>query len=241
MPFLQILILSCGSLLGSTLAGITGFGGAAVLLPLLVTYFGVKDAIPILTVAQLIGNGSRVYLHRHTLNLKVVIYFSIGAIPAAVLGGYLFASVPTSLLIRGIGLFLIFTVVWRHWRKEKRSGIPVAAFLPLGAIMSFLSALVGSVGPFMAPFFLSFGLTKSAFIGTEALSTVIMHLFKLVAYRQTHLLTTHSLEIGLSLGPIMIVGSWLGKQILHRISERTFLMAVEATLIVAGLNFLIRA
>lgn len=240
MSPVQILILSCGSLLGSTLAGVTGFGGAAVLLPLLVAFFGVKEAIPILTIAQLIGNGSRVYFHKRELNLKVVAYFSIGAIPAAVLGGYLFASAPIALLIRGIGLFLIFTVAWRHWRAEKVSRFPVAAFLPLGAVMSFLSALVGSVGPFMVPFFLAFGLTKSAFIGTEAFSTVIMHLFKIVAYRQNDLLGVHSLVIGLSLGPIMIFGSWLGKLILHRISERTFLVAVEATLVIAGMNFLIR-
>ena len=48
------------SFVAATLAAVTGFGGAAVLLPVLVCSFGVREAIPILTVAQLIGNGSRV-------------------------------------------------------------------------------------------------------------------------------------------------------------------------------------
>ncbi len=36
----------------------------------------------------------------------------------------------------------------------------------------------------MAPFFLAYGLVKGAYIGTKALSTVVMHVTKLGAYRQ---------------------------------------------------------
>jgi hypothetical protein len=51
---LQWLMLTFAALGASTLAGVTGFGGAAVLLPVLILVFGVRDAIPLLTVAQLI-------------------------------------------------------------------------------------------------------------------------------------------------------------------------------------------
>lgn len=57
MPvILQWVILASVALLASTLAAVTGFGGAAVLLPVLVAGFGMRDAVPILTVAQLISN-----------------------------------------------------------------------------------------------------------------------------------------------------------------------------------------
>jgi hypothetical protein len=59
---------------------------------------------------------------------------------------------------------------------------PAPAFAGIGAGASFLSALLGSVGPLMAPFFLPYGLVKGAYIGTEALSTLVMHVTKLVAY-----------------------------------------------------------
>jgi hypothetical protein len=49
-------------------------------------------------------------------------------------------------------------------------------------VSSCLSALLGSVGPLMAPFFLAHGLVKGVYIGTEALPTVVMHVTKLVAY-----------------------------------------------------------
>jgi len=92
----------------------------------------------------------------------------------------------------------------------------------------------------MAPFFLAYGLVKAAYIGTEALSTVVMHVSKLVAYHQTAVLTRSGVLIGLGLGPIMIGGSLLGKLIVDRLPERVFVAIIEAVLVVAGLLFLIR-
>jgi uncharacterized membrane protein YfcA len=91
----------------------------------------------------------------------------------------------------------------------------------------------------MAPFFLAYGLVKGAYIGTEALSTVVMHVTKLVAYGNASLLTGPSVAIGLALGPIMIAGSFSGKRIVDRLPERAFVIVIEGVLIVAGLVFLI--
>ena len=68
----QWLVLGGAAFLASTLAAVAGFGGAAVLLPALAAAFGVRQAIPILTVAQLVGNGSRVWFNRRELDLRVV-------------------------------------------------------------------------------------------------------------------------------------------------------------------------
>lgn len=235
---IQWIALALVALLASTLAGVTGFGGAAVLLPALVAFFGIREAIPILTVAQLIGNGSRVWFNRRELDWRVVGWFALGAVPLALLGGYLFAKAPLTALTRLLGAFLLLVVVWRHVRPKPKS-FPVATFAGIGAGASFLSALLGSVGPIMAPFFLAYGLVKSAYIGTEALSTVVMRIATLVAYRQTAVLTWDATWIGLLLGPVMILGSFLGKKIVDRLPEKVFVAIIEAVLIVAGLLFLI--
>ncbi|HEU5410937.1 MAG TPA: TSUP family transporter, partial [Candidatus Acidoferrales bacterium] len=98
---------------------------------------------------------------------------------------------------------------------------------------------LGSVGPIMAPFFLAYGLVKSAYIGTEALSTVVMRIATLAAYHQAAILTWDAASIGLLLGPVMILGSFLGKKIVDRLPERVFVLIIEAVLIIAGLLFLI--
>ena len=236
----DLLLLGGGAFLGSVLASVAGFGGAAVLLPFLVVLFGVRDAIPILTVAQLIGNLSRAVFNRREVDLKVVGWFALGGIPAAIAGGLLFASAPLSFLTRLLGVFLIAVVLYRHLGNAAALRVPLRGFATLGAVFSFLSALLGSVGPIMIPFFLAYGLVKGALIGTEALATVVMHVTKLAVYGGTAVLTRNGLAIGLILGTIMIFGSYAGKRLLDRLPEKVFLLLVEAALIVAGVNFLVR-
>lgn len=243
MPHLTwagMLAAAAAALVASTLAAVAGFGGAAVLLPVLVAIVGLRDAIPILTVAQLIGNGSRVWFNRHELDARVVGWFAVGAVPLAFLGGLLFARAPLTALTRLLGLFLLLLVLWRHVRPGPPRRIPLRSFALLGAASSFLSALLGSVGPLMAPFFLAFGLVKGAYIGTEALATVIMHVVKLIAYRQSAILTLRPAATGLALGPVMIAGSYVGKRIVDRLPERVFVILIEAVMIFAGVLFLVR-
>jgi uncharacterized membrane protein YfcA len=218
---------------------VAGFGGAAVLIPALVAVFGVRDAIPILTVAQLIGNGSRVWFNRRELALPVVAWFALGAVPLALVGGVLFATAPLGALTRLVGVFLLVMVVWRHVPRAPAWRPGVRAFAGIGAAFSFLSALIGSVGPLMAPFFLAHGLVKGAYIGTEALATVVMHVTKLAAYQGMAILTLRAVVAGLALGPIMIAGSYVGKRMLDRMPERVFVVIIELVLVGTGVWFLI--
>lgn len=237
-PASAALVLAA-ALVSSTLAAVAGFGGAAVLLPVLAAVFGVREAIPILTVAQLIGNGSRVWFNRTELDLRVVAWFALGAVPLAFLGGLVFSGAPISFLTRLLGLFLLLVVAWRRLRPGPPARPPLRGFTLIGGCFGFLSALLGSVGPLMAPFFLAYGLVKGAYIGTEAFSTVVMHVFKLIAYGGTAVLTPAGLAVGLALGPVMILGSFIGKRVLDRLPEHVFVLIIEAVLIVAGLGFLI--
>jgi uncharacterized protein len=235
---LRLTLLGLVAFIAALLAAVTGFGGAAVLLPMLVFVFGVREAVPILTVAQLIGNGSRVWFNRRELDWRVVGWFALGGVPMVLVGGVLFAHAPLKALTRVLGAFLILVVVVRHMPKMKAFKTPLRGFAIIGAVSSFLSALLGSVGPLMAPFFLAYGLVKGAYIGTEALSTVVMHVAKLIAYRESAVLPVHAVVSGLALGPLMVAGSFAGKRVVDRIPERVFVLIIDATLLAAGTMFL---
>lgn len=232
------ILLAFAALVASTLAAVSGFGGAAILLPPLTLVYGIRLAVPILTVAQLIGNASRAFLNRKELDWRVVGWFALGGVPMALVGSILFAHVPLRALTRLLGAFLILLVVLRHSAGAPRWKPPLRSFTLLGACFSLLSALLGSVGPLMAPFFLAYGLVKNAYIGTEALATVTMHVTKLVAYRQLALLPARAVLTGLALGPSMILGSYVGKFILHRLPVWLFVRIVDLTLVAAGFLFL---
>lgn len=227
------------ALLASALAAVAGFGGAAILLPVLVWAFGVRDAVPILTVVQLLGNLSRVVFNRRQLVLPVVGWFSLGAVPLAVVGGLLFAIAPAPFLGRLLGVFFLAIVAYRHTSFGKRARLSLRGFAPLGATAGLISALVGTVGPFVAPFFLSYGLVKGAYIGTEALTAVVMHVVKLVVYGGAGVLSLPALLVGLPIGIVMLLGTFVGTRLLDRVPPRLFPLLVEGVLIVSGLQLLL--
>ena len=133
MSVANLILLGGGAFVGSMLAAVAGFGGAAILLPLLVAVFGVREAIPILTVAQLLGNLSRAWFNRSELDLPVVGWFALTGVPAALVGGFLFASAPLPILTRLLGIFLIGVVVYRRAGTAARCdsrGPPLPSWAP---------------------------------------------------------------------------------------------------------------
>jgi uncharacterized membrane protein YfcA len=240
MPDLgQVLLLLAAGLLSAIVAAVAGFGGAAVLLPVLVALFGPRDAIPILAVAGLVSNGARVTLNRDEITWPIVGWFALGGVPAALIGGFLFAATPIDALTRLIGAFLLVSVAWRHLRPRPSGVLGPRTFTLIGAVFAFASALVGSIGPIMAPFFLQAGLVKGAYIGTEAAASVVMQVAKLVAYGLAALLSSLTVGVGLVLTPVMFTGAWIGKRIVDRLPERVFVTIVEVALVVTGLAFLV--
>ncbi len=94
--------------------------------------------------------------------------------------------------------------------------------------------MAGSVGPLTAPFFLPAGLTKGAYLRTEALAAVVTHAAKLATYGAADLLTGPGAGLGVALGAVMAAGSYLGKRAVDRLSEAAFTRVVEAALAASG-------
>ena len=69
--WIQVVTLIASALAASAVAAVAGFGGAVLLLPVLVWVFGVRDAVPILTIAQCVENGSRVWFNRTDIEHRV--------------------------------------------------------------------------------------------------------------------------------------------------------------------------
>lgn len=217
----------------ATLSAVAGFGGGVVLLPVFVLVFGPRDAVAVLTVTQLVSNSSRVWFNRAAVDRRLVGWFAVGAVPAAVVGALLLSSSPVGVLTRFIGVFLLVMVVWRRLRPDA-TRIGDRGFVVVGAASGFGSALVGSVGPLVAPFFLARGLSRGRYIGTEASSAVVMHVTKLVVFGAVTLLTWRTGLVGLALAPATAAGAWAGTKIVHRLPTDAFVVLVELGLVASG-------
>ncbi len=232
------LLLLFGSYLAAAISGVAGFGGALLLLPLLVNVVGPSSAVPLLTLAQLIGNLSRAGLGCREIQWQPVGLFLAGALPMAVIGAALFTRLSGQDLKILIALFLIVLVTLRRLKL-----LPVSIrqrwLLPGGALVGFLSGTVGSAGPLGAAFFLGLDLMPLAYIASEATTALVMHLGKMVIYQQNMQLNMAEWTLGLGMGVAMFGGTWAGRKLVLRLNRNQFLLLVDACLLVGAISLFI--
>ena len=95
-----LLVASAAAFALAVLSAVAGFGGGVLLLPVFTALFGLRAAVPMLTLTQLSSNGCRVWLNRRELRWPLIGWFALGAVPCAVAGGLLLAHAPLAPLKR---------------------------------------------------------------------------------------------------------------------------------------------
>lgn len=228
------------ALFASFFSGITGGGVTVILLPVLVMVFGIQLAMPVITIALFAASGSRVVFFWRVVDFPVVGWFSLGALPMTVVGTYIFTVTEPDLLTRLLGAFLILAAVSRRLLPESRKGFSARWFFPLGFVFGFVTGITAVVAVMLAPFFLAYGLRKGAFVGTMGINVLLIQVAKLAVFGGTAFLGVQSLILGCILVPFMIFGTYLGKHLLAYVSERSFILAIEVVMVLAGANFLLR-
>jgi len=222
------------SWLAATISGIAGFGGSLIILPVFSILIGAKKAIPILTIAWMMGNLSRAGFGYKEIQWRPVIYFCIGALPAAILGSRVFVELPSTLILKAIGIFLLSIVILRH--LNIKLVLPEKWFIPWGALVGFLSSTLGSAGPIGAVAFLGLNLAPTAYVASEAVTAVAMHLTKTVVYGRYSLLTMHDTITGIVLGLAMVIGSWTARRFIKKMSGKPFGYFVDIMLAMAAIS-----
>ena len=229
------------ALVAGVLSAVVGFGGSALMLPTLHEAVGPRDAVVALTVAQIVGNASRVWFNRREIDRAAFTWYIAGAVPMAIIGGLLFTAAPLRHLGWVLGLALLVLVIGRRALACRKIRLTPRALLPVGAGTGLLSALAGFAGPLVAPFFLTTGLVRGAYIGTEAAAAMTVHAVKLPVYGLGGVVSQRALLAGAALAPALIAGAWIGKRIVDRVSTTLFTVLVEAALVVAAIRMVAQA
>ena len=241
MPSLAgTILLLAASLPAAVAGGALGFGTGLVLLPIVVWVVGVRSSVPVLTVALIVGNLSRAWWSRDELDWRVIGAYSAGAVPMAAIGSVMYTAAPSEWLSRFMGVVLLLAIPLHRWLERGPRRMRLGHFPALGAATGFLSALVAATGPVNMPFFLGYGLRRSAFVGTDAVCAAAVHVTKTLVYGRYSLVTPETGALGLAMGGVMFVGAFIGRRILDRISDRSFVLALEILVMALGLLFLVR-
>ncbi len=234
---LWLLILLLG-LVAGTIGGLVGFGSSIMLMPALVAAVGPKEAVPIIAISGLMANLSRVAVWWREVDWRVAGVYSLTAIPAAALGARTLIALDPKVVGIALGVFFLAMIPIRRWLLASGFRIRLWHMALVGLVIGFLSGLVATVGPINTPFFLAYGLVKGPFVSTEALGSAMMGLSKAATFRTFGALPWPTIQNGLIIGAALTAGSWLAKQLMHKINADMFHGMMDGLLLLAGLLML---
>ena len=238
MGFLFVLIVG---LLAGTISGIVGTGSSIMLMPVLVYQYGPKEAVPIMAVAAVMANLSRILAWWREVDWRACLAYSVTGIPAAALGARTLLALPPHAVDIAIGLFLIAMVPVRHWLARHQLKAPLWHLAVGGAIIGYITGIVVSTGPLSVPLFLFYGLTKGAFLATEAASSLGLYFSKSMTFERFGALTGDVAIKGLIAGSSLMFGAFIAKRFVLRLEPDVFRLLMDGIMIAAGLAMLCKA
>ncbi|WP_326543352.1 sulfite exporter TauE/SafE family protein [Pseudorhodoferax sp.] len=234
------LVLAVGLVAGAV-SGVIGTGSSLMLLPVLVHAFGPKQAVPIMAVAAVLGNASRVLAWWRVVDWRAVCAYALPGAPAAALGARTLWAMPAHAVDIALGLFFVLMVPLRHRLQRRQWRLQLWQLAIAGAGIGFLTGLVLSTGPLSVPAFAAYGLVKGAFIATEAASALLLYLAKSLTFSQLGGLPLDVLYKGLIVGASLMAGTFLGKAFVLRLPAQVFQRLLDALLLASGLALLAAA
>jgi uncharacterized membrane protein YfcA len=228
-------------LLAGAVSGVIGTGSSVMLLPVLVYAFGAKQAVPVMAVAAVIGNGARVAAWWREVDWRAVAAYVLPGAPAAALGARTLWAMPPHAVDIALGLFFILMVPVRHALMRRRWTLRLWQLAVAGAAIGFLTGIVLSTGPLSVPAFTSYGLVRGAFLATEAASSLALYGSKVLTFSQLGALPPDLFAKGLLVGAALMGGTFAGKAFVLRLPVAAFQRLLDALLLVSGLSMLAAA
>jgi uncharacterized membrane protein YfcA len=234
------LILIC--LIVGVLIGAVGIGGVLLVPSLyLIAGIDVHEAVPACTLSYLATGiiGVIVYARHGSIQWPKVFWLCLGAIPAAFLGSISLLSIPSIAVMSLIALLMIVSgidALIKAYRKspdeQSTRELSPLQFMVIGFITGFGSAITGTGGPLiLVPLIIFLGLPVLTAIG---LSQAIQLPIAAFASAGNWMSGNLNFELALVIAAVMVVGSFAGAILIHRLPAEPIRKMIAFLLVFVG-------
>lgn len=228
-----LLGLLATSFAGSFITTALGIGGGALLLAVMASLMPPAALIPVHGVIQLGSNFTRAAVLLPHMHWPPMMGFALGALIGVAVGGLVVVELPGYIIQVGVGAFVVWSVLLRPPRW-----LSVWPWLT-GLLSSFLTMFFGATGLFVANFSKSLILSRQGHVATHAGLMAVQHALKVVVFgvlgfAYAEWLVFIALMIGAGLA-----GTFAGRAVLLRISDRHFKRALDVILLVISARLIL--
>ena len=223
------------SLLAEVLGTVGGFGSSVFFVPIANFFFDFQSVLGITALFHLSSNVTKSAFFKKGLDKKLVLYLGVPAVAFVLVGAYLSKYFDPVVLTYILGFFLIASSLL--FLIFKRLSVnPDTKNAILGGSLSGLSAgLLGTGGAIRGMTMAAFKLDKNKFIATSAIIDLGVDFSRTIVYYLNGYMHKHDFYLIPILILVSIIGTWIGKRILNKISQDQFRNFVLALILIIGI------
>lgn len=241
MKIAALILISAG--LTACISGIFGMAGGMIFMGIIASIMGVAEAMVVHGAVQSVSNASRAWMLRTDIRWDILGFTLLGALPAIALLAMI-AYVPDKAALF-IVLGLLPFILWLPKGVfQGDAAKPLHAVL-CGALVMGLNLSAGVAGPALDFFYVKTSLTRKEVVATKAVTMFASHMVKIVYFgipliAATGLSKLPPLWVFAAAIPCIILGTYIGTQILHRLSDIHFKSYTKYLVTVIGIIYLWR-
>jgi uncharacterized protein len=237
----QFVLIAAVAFAASILGGLAGYGTGLILPIFLAPAVGVANVVPVMAVAMILNNGSRVAAFWRDIQWPHVWRILAFGLPACVAGAYGYTLLEARTVALLLGAFFIASVPLRRWLARAGWQLGARGVAVAGAGFGFVNGAMTGAGLLLISTLMAAGVEGAALIATDAIVSVVMGLAKVALFggfaRLDLQLGAAGLLIGLATAPGAFVARWL----LARIPLKVHTALMEVVVLAGGAGFLWRA
>ena len=240
----ELLYCALAIFLAYGLRGSTGFGGA-VGMPLLALVIPIKVLVPVWTLLGFTSSVAILGRDRRHVDRGAFIAFIPWCVLGIALGLYLFKTLDSRTLARGLGVLVMGYAAYSTWSAFRPAAagfrLPRAVAPAASVLSGVVGTLFGTMGTvFFALYLDARALKKDAFRATMSAMLLTLSAVRGAGYFAVGEFTGEAwLTFGAAL-PVMLAGIYAGDRIQVGLSEETFRKLVCATLFLCGFPLLLK-
>ncbi|MCW5515784.1 sulfite exporter TauE/SafE family protein [Muriicola sp. Z0-33] len=227
------------SVLAEILGTIGGFGSSVFFVPMASYFMDFQTVLGITALFHLSSNITKIGFFRKGFDKELVLYLGIPAVFFVAVGAYLSKFVNPNILNFLLGGFLLVFGLLFLLLKNIRIEANKKNALIGGALSGGIAGLLGTGGAIRGATMTAFNLNKEKFIATSAIIDLGIDLSRSIIYTYNGYVHLHDLYLIPILIGVSIVGTYLGKRVIDRITQRQFKRFVLFLLIGIGAMTLI--
>ena len=210
------------AMISEILGTVGGFGSSVYFVPVANCFLDFQSVLGITALFHLSSNITKIALFKKGFDKKIVLTLGLPAILFVSIGAYFSNYFNPKILTYILGFFLVGLSLLFLIFKALRVKASTKNAIVGGSLSGLSAGLLGTGGAIRGMTLAAFKMNKEKFIATSAVIDLGVDFSRSIVYYMNGYMKYEYIYLVLILVTVSIIGTWIGKKILNKVSQDQF-------------------